>query len=395
MINSCEPFALDEDIDRRSVPALKVHPKVLGSKGGDLFAAGVADMDFKAPPAVLQAMRRRLDHGVFGYEAVPDGLMPALSRWLGSRHGWRVDEKHILRAPNILNSLAMAASLFTREGEGVIVQPPVFFDFFDILRENNRSLVSNPLILADGHYRMDFDDLERKASDPRTRMIYLCNPHNPVGRVWRGEELRTLGDICARNDVLVVSDEMHGDLVFSGHKYTPFASLGADYDENCITCVSPAKSFNIAACCSAFTIISNEGRRSAFQAENSRLTVNKNNAFANVAMEAAYREGEPWLNAVLAYLERNVELVRDRLKAVPGVRMIEPEGTFLLWLDFRELGLQADQLTRFLRAKAKWAVTRGQAFGTEGAGFARLNFACTRSKLDAALDRLSKAVVNT
>ena len=394
MINICEPFALDEDIDRRVVPALKVHPKVLGTDGGDLFAAGVADMDFKAPPAVLEAMQRRLDHGVFGYEAVPDGLMPALSRWLESRHGWRIDERHILRAPNILNALAMAASLFTREGEGVIVQPPVFFDFFDILRENNRSLVSNPLILADGHYRMDFDDLERKASDPRTRMIYLCNPHNPVGRVWREEELRKLGDVCARNDVLVVSDEMHGDLVFSGRRYTPFASLGPDYDENCITCVSPAKSFSIASCCSAFTIISNDDRRGAFQAENSRPTVNKNNAFANVAMEAAYREGEPWLNAVLAYLERNVELVRDHLKAVPGVRMIEPEGTFLLWLDFRKLGLQADELTNFLRAKAKWAVTRGQAFGTEGAGFARLNIACTRSKLDAALNQLRKAVVD-
>ncbi|HIP80314.1 MAG TPA: aminotransferase class I/II-fold pyridoxal phosphate-dependent enzyme, partial [Kiloniellaceae bacterium] len=273
-------FGLDDDIDRRVVPALKVHPRVLGADGADLFAAGVADMDFRAPPVVLEALQRRLDHGVFGYEAVPDGLLPALSHWLRSRHAWQVDDGHILRAPNILNALAMAACLFTREGEGVIVQPPVFFDFFDILAENNRALVANPLVLDNGRYRMDFEDLERKASDPRTRMIFLCNPHNPVGRVWREEELRMLGDICARHDVLVVSDEMHGDLAFPGSRYVPFASLGPAYAANCIAILSPAKSFNIASCCSAFTVIADEDRRKAFQAENSRLTVNKNNAFA-------------------------------------------------------------------------------------------------------------------
>ena len=394
MTDPGELFGLDDDIDRRVVPALKVHPRVLGADGADLFAAGVADMDFRAPPVVLEALQRRLDHGVFGYEAVPDGLLPALSHWLRSRHAWQVDDGHILRAPNILNALAMAACLFTREGEGVIVQPPVFFDFFDILAENNRALVANPLVLDNGRYRMDFEDLERKASDPRTRMIFLCNPHNPVGRVWREEELRMLGDICARHDVLVVSDEMHGDLAFPGSRYVPFASLGPAYAANCIAILSPAKSFNIASCCSAFTVIADEDRRKAFQAENSRLTVNKNNAFANVAMEAAYREGEPWLNAVLAYLERNVGVVRDHLEDIPQVEMIEPEGTFLLWLDFRELGLQPDELTAFLRGKARWAVTRGQAFGPEGEGFARLNIACTRAKLDAALSRLRSAVLD-
>lgn len=393
MTDNPDPFGLDEEIDRRVVPALKVHPRVLGADGADLFAAGVADMDFKAPPVVRAAMRQRLDHGVFGYEAVPDGLMPALCHWLESRHAWTVAESHILRAPNILNALAIAASLFTREGEGIIVQPPVFFDFFDILKENNRSLVSNPLILEDGRYRMDFEDLDRKASDPRTKMIFLCNPHNPVGRVWREEELRKLGDICARHDVLVVSDEMHGDLVFPGNRYTPFASLGPEYGDNCITCLSPAKSFNIASCCSAFTVITNDDRRNAFQVENSRLTVNKNNAMASVAMEAAYRHGEPWLDAVMAYLERNVDLVRSRLEEVPDVEMIEPEGTFLLWLDFRGLGLEPDDLTDFLKNEAGWAVTRGPAFGTEGEGFARLNIACTRAKLDSALDRLRDAVV--
>lgn len=384
------PF--DEPIDRRAVPALKVHPVVLGKGGEKLFAAGVADMDFRAAPAVLAALQARLDHGVFGYEAVPDGLLPALVDWLDKRHGWQVQKEHVLRAPNVLNALAMAASLFTEEGDGVIVQPPVFFDFFDILRENHRAIISNPLLLDAGRYVMDLEDLERKASEPRVKMIYLCNPQNPVARVWTEEELRALGDVCARHRVLVVSDEMHGDLVFSGHEYTPFASLGPSYAANCITCLSPAKTFNIASCCSAFTIITDGGKRKAFQVENSRLTVNKNNAFANVAMEAAFTHGETWLEAVLSYLQGNVDLVRSHLRDIPGVELIEPEGTFLLWMDFRKLGLQPDQLTEFLKQKANWATTRGHAFGKEGAGFARVNIGCTRANLEAALNKLAAAI---
>ena len=382
-----ELFSFDENIDRREVPALKVHPIVLGDGGDELFAAGVADMDFKAPPVVVDAMQKRLDHGVFGYETVPAGLMPALTDWLLQHHGWKVDKSHVLQAPNILTALAIAASLFTEEGDGVIVQPPVFFDFFDILSENHRKIISNPLVLEDSCYRMDFDDLEQKASDPRAKMIYLCNPHNPIGRVWKSDELRTLGDICARHNVLVVTDEMHGDLVFPGNRYTPFASLGADYATNSVTCLSPAKTFNIASCCSAFTVIPDDTMRKAFQIENSRLSVNKNNPFANVAMEAAFTGGKPWLEAVLTYLRANVDLVREQLKDTP-VRLIEPDGTFLVWLDFNEMGLPTDDLTAFLRNKAKWAVTRGIAFGEEGMGFARLNIGCTRAKLKAALEQL-------
>jgi cystathionine beta-lyase len=382
----------DTDIDRRSVPALKVHSMVLGDGGEDLFSGGVADMDFSAPPAVLDALQKRLDHGVFGYEAVPDGLIPALIRWYSARHDWKITQSHILRSPNILNALAIAASVFTKEGDGIIVQPPVFFDFFDILQENHRSLITNSLLLEDGSYRMDFDDLEHKASDPNTKMIYLCNPHNPVGRVWRKDELKSLGDICAKHNVIVVSDEIHGDITYSNNNYTPFASLGPEYADNSISCLSPAKNFNIASCCSAFTVISNDDRRNAFQIENSRLTVNKNNAFSSAAMEAAYTGGEPWLNEVLTYLEANIDLVRHYLNGIPGVKMIEPEGTFLLWLDFRELGLPPGDLTLFLREKAKWVITRGQMFGPEGNGFARLNIACPRTKLEAALVDLKSAL---
>ena len=384
------PF--DEEIDRRQVPALKVHPMVVGPDGEGLFAASVADMDFKAPDCVLQALQERLEHGVFGYEAFPDTLLTAVAEWQRWRHGWAVDQDHVLRSPNVLNALALAAALFTNDGDGVIVQPPVFYDFFDILQENHRAIISNPLVLEDGRYSMDFDDLEQKASDPKAKMIYLCNPHNPVGRVWTEDELRTLGEICERQNVLVVSDEMHGDLTFKGHKYTPFASLGSSLAVNSITCISPAKTFNIAACCSAFTIIPDEERRKAFQVENSRLTVNKNNAFANVAMVAAYTKGEPWLDAVLDYVQGNLDLARDRLGCIPGVELIEPEGTHQLWLDFRQLNLEPDDLMSFLRDDARWAVSRGHKFGKEGAGFVRVSIACSCARFEKALTQLLEAI---
>ncbi len=385
-------FNLDREIDRRATPALKWRPMVLGPDGDDLFPAGVADMDFAAPPCVLEALEQRLDHGVFGYEAVPDGLFPALIAWNDQRHGWKIDQDHILRSPNVLNALAIAATLFTDPGDGIVVQPPVFFDFFDLIRENGRRIAANPLILNNGRYEMDFDGLERLARNPRNRMLFLCNPHNPVGRVWTRDELRRVDDICRRNGLLVVSDEIHGDITFAGSPYTPFATLGQAAAENSITCLSPAKSFNIASCCSAFTVVADDARRHAFQAENSRLTVNKNNAFASVAMEAAWRGGGPWLDAVLDYIGRNLALVRERLDGQTAVTLIEPEGTFLVWLDFRALGMGPDDLTAFLRHKAGWAVTRGAAFGPGGEGFARVNIACTRVRLGRALDRLSRAI---
>ncbi len=385
-------FDFDEVIDRRVVPALKHHPLVLGADGMDLFPAGVADMDFRVAPCITAAIAERAAHGVYGYETVPDGLIPALTGWLDSRHGWTVDPEHILRAPNVLNTLAMAANRFTAPGDGIVVQPPVFFDFADIIAENGRQLVENPLILRDGRYEMDFDGLDRVARDPRTRMIFLCNPHNPVGRVWTSDELAKLGTICRSHGVLVVSDEIHGDFTFSGHPYTPFASLSQEDALNSITCLSPAKSFNIAACCTAFTVVPDAARRQAFQAENSRLTVNKNNAFASVAMAAAYAKGGPWLDAVRVYLQGNLDLVRSRLADLPDIDLIEPEGTFLLWIDFRALNLAPDELTVFLRRDAGWSITRGIAFGPQGAGFGRLNIACPRAGLARALDRLCAAV---
>lgn len=387
-------FNFDKDIDRRAVPALKMHPMVLGKDGAHLFPAGVADMDFKAPQVVRDAMAARLEHGVFGYEAVRSDLYPALANWMKMRHGWALETDDIQRAPNVLHILALAANVFSKPGDGIIVQPPVFFDFYDILQENGRELALNPLVLQNGRYEMDFDGLEALARDPRNKLLFLCNPHNPVGRVWSADELRRLGEICIRNDVLVVSDEIHGDMVFSGAKYTPFASLGNDFARGSITALSPAKSFNIASCCGAFAVVPDEVRRKAYGVESSRLNANKNNAFAGAAMEAAYRDGAPWLAAVLGYLEGNLAMLRDTVAELDGVTLIEPEGTFLAWLDFRALGLTPDELTAFLRGKVGWAVTRGQAFGVEGEGFARFNFATTKARLGGALAGLERALAD-
>ncbi len=362
-------YDFDEIIDRRVVPALKHHPMVLDVDGRSLFPGGVADMDFRVAPCITDAIAKRAAHGVFGYETVPDSLIPALTAWEMTRHGWQIDPAHILHAPNVLNTLAMAVNCFTDQGDGIIVQPPVFFDFADIINENGRRLVENPLFLRDGRYEMDFDDLESLAAAPDTRMIFLCNPHNPVGRVWTRNELAHLSAICRRHDVLVVSDEIHGDLTLPSHAYTPIASLSDADAKNAVICLSPAKSFNIASCCTSFSVVPDEARRKRLQAENSRLTVNKNNAFARVAMDAAHTDGGPWLDAALHYIEANLDLTRDRLRDIPEVALIEPEGTFLLWLDFRGLGLAEDDLTVWLRNRAGWAITRGTAFGPGGAGF--------------------------
>lgn len=384
-------FNFDEEINRRAVPALKWHELVLGKDSVRLFPGSVADMDFRAPQVVLEAMQARLNHGVFGYETLPSGLLPALSGWLKTRHNWVVDPNHILRAPNVLNSMSMAINTFTNPGDGLIVQPPVFFDFYDIAVENHRKIIKNPLREHEGHYTMDFEDLEAKAADSSAKILLLCNPHNPVGRVWTKAELTHLGNICAANNVLVISDEIHAGLTFEGHPYTPFASLGKAYAENSITSLSPAKTFNLAACSGAFTVVQEEVKRTALQAANSALTVNKNNAFASVAMEAAYLGGGPWLDAALSYIEGNARMVAEAL-APTKAKVRLNDGMFLMWLDFRALGLSPEALHTFLREKANMHLTRGIAFGPEGSGFARLNIACPRARLKAALDQLVRAL---
>jgi len=386
----------DEIIDRTEVATLKFDAETMCGIFGtsDLWPSWVADMDFRAAPKIIEVLNQRVEHGVFGYEASTADLSEAVVNWYQHKHGWAFDSSQIIFSPRTLNSLAVLITHFSEPGDGVIVQSPVFYDFKIIISTHKRKLVKNPLTLQDNRYSMDFEDLEAKATDPRNKLLILCNPHNPIGRVWSREELSTLADICARHDVFIISDEIHGDITYDT-KYTPLASVSELAAVNSATCISPVKSFNLAGLANSMMVIADDDKRKACADWYSKMEINKNFIFNNVAMQAAYTDGEGWLNEVIDYLKGNIDELRSTLLAsMPQIKLIEPDGTFLVWLDFRELGLDARQLERFLSHDARMALNPGHWFGREGAGFARVNIACPRSVLQKALGQLDKAIKN-
>jgi cystathionine beta-lyase len=387
---------LDQIIDRTEVATLKFDAETMQGIFGtsDLWPSWVADMDFRAAPKIIEALNRRVEHGVFGYESSTAELRDAVVNWYQRKHGWTFDSSQIIFSPRTLNSLAVMITHFSEPGDGVIVQSPVFYDFKIIISTHKRKLVKNPLTLQDNRYSMDFEDLEAKAADPRNKLLILCNPHNPIGRVWSREELSTLADICARHGVFIIADEIHGDISY-GNKYTPLASISTQAALNCATCISPVKSFNLAGLANSMMVIADEEKRKTCANWYSKMEINKNFIFNNVAMQAAYTDGEGWLNEVIDYLRGNIDELRSTLAAnIPQIKLIEPDGTFLAWLDFRELGLDARQLERFLSHDARMALNPGHWFGREGAGFVRINIACPRSVLKTALGQLDKAIKN-
>ncbi len=384
----------NEVIDRTQVATLKVDGATIESVFGqsDLWPSWVADMDFRASDAIRLALQKRLDHGVFGYEVNDGAVSAAVARWYQHRHRWTPSTDHLLFTPRTLASIAMLIKLFSKEGDGVIVQPPVFYDFKIIIKNNQRQLVKNPLQFSNGVYQMDFDHLEHLAADAKNSLLILCNPHNPIGRVWSREDLLKIAEICARHDVFVISDEIHGDITYET-AYTPFASVSELAADNSATCLSPIKSFNLAGVANSMIVIKNEERRQACKQWLNAVDVNKNNVFASAAMLAAYDQSEEWLDQVLDYLRANVELLNSYLRDhIPDIRLIEPEGTYLAWLDCRSLNLTVEELQDFLVGKAKFAANPGHWFGREGAGFVRINFACPRSRLEGALQQLRSAV---
>jgi len=388
-------MTFDEPTDRSAYPTLKLDETMLNDLFGsdDVLPLWVADMDFPAPDAVIEALRRRVDHGIYGYEIRPDGPYEAMADWYGRRYNWTIDRDHIVPGASVLNAISILIEQHSEEGDGVILQPPVFFEFGMAIKANHRRRVKNPLRVVGDRYEMDYEDLEAKAADPGTNILILCNPHNPVGRVWTRDELARAAEICGRHGVLIISDEIHGDIVYPPHRYTPLGSLSAEVAQRSVTCLSPAKTFNVAGAVDAVAVIANSEDRERFDAFVERYQITRPNVFTSAAVEAAYREGEAWLEALLVTLQGNVDFVRTFLAAnVPGVKLVEPEGTYLLWLDFRELGLDAKELARFLAGEAKLALNAGYWFGREGAGFARMNIACPRSVLAEAMARLAQAV---
>jgi len=385
---------LDEIINRAAVPTLKFDGETMQSIFGakDLWPSWVADMDFKAAPEIIKALSQRLDHGVFGYEVSTNELREAVANWYQKRYHWAFDTEHIISTPRTLNSLATLVTLFSSEGDGVIIQPPVFYDFKLILRANKRRLVKNPLKFEQGRYQIDFDNLESVAAEAGNKLLILCNPHNPIGRVWSKKDLVKLTEICIRNNVFIIADEIHGDITYH-NRYTPVASVSKQAALNTATCISPIKSFNLAGVANSMIVIENEDKRKLCADWYNRHEINKNNIFTNTAMLAAYTKGEPWLEQVIDYLQDNIEILRNFLQhKIPSIKLVEPDGTYLVWIDFRELGFDAKQLETFLAREARMATNPGHWFGREGAGFVRINIACPKSVLIAALNQLEKAI---
>jgi cystathionine beta-lyase len=385
----------DEYVDRNEYPTMKWSKAFLSEYFGneDAIPMSIADMDLKAPPAVIEQLHQRVAHGIYGYESKLESYFTALGVWYQKKYGWKMDQQHIEPCPSILNAISILINQHSSEGDGVILQPPVFFEFRMVIRSNNRKIVKNSLQLQGGRYHINFDDLEHKATDPKNKILILCNPHNPVGRVWTETELKQIAEICERHNVFVIADEIHGDFAFSPHQYIPYLSVSETTAQNGVACISPAKTFNIAGMVDAMTIIPNERYRQQFHEFAHRYQINKVNVFASVATEVAYREGGEWLGALLEYIQRNVDLIREHFrKSDSRVSLIEPEGTFLAWLDFRELGLDAKALEKFLTQKAQIALAPGYWFGREGAGFARMTIGCPRETVQRALNNLTDAI---
>ena len=384
----------DEHIDRNQYPTMKWSSAFLAEHFGndEAIPMSVADMDLKAPPAVIEHLHKRVAHGIFGYESKPESYFTALEAWYQTRHGWKIERQHLEPCPSILNAISIFINQHSKEGDGVILQSPVFFEFRMVVKSNDRKIVKNPLKLIDGHYYIDFDDLETKAADPKNKILILCNPHNPVGRVWTKAELEQVAAICVRHNVFVIADEIHGDFAFPPHRYIPYLTVSENAAQHAAACISPAKTFNLAGMVDAITIIPNETHRHLFHDFAHRYQINKTNVFASIAIEIAYREGADWLDALLVYLQGNVALIRNYLQGnASPVSMIDPEGTFLVWLDFRELGLDAKALETFLAHEAKIALSPGYWFGREGAGFARMTIGCPRATITRALANLAAA----
>ncbi len=359
----------------------------------DMLPLWVADMDFRCPDSIISALRERVDHGLFGYTMGTKSYLDSIVNWMRRRHDWTIQSDWIVETPGVVKALNLAVRAFSNEGEKVIVQTPVYGPFMDSIVKNNRELLVNPLIFDGKKYQINFEDLELKASDPNTKLIIICNPQNPVSRVWSLEELTRLGDICLKHGVIVVSDEVHGDIIYPGHKLTPFASISEAFANNSIVCTGASKTFNIAGLEMANIIISNPKLRKRYNEELDKVGFKGANPLGLVALEAAYNGAEQWLDDLLIYLKGNVDYIDSVISTnMPGVNLVYPEGTFLCWLDFRGVNLDIVHIYQKIVEEAHVLTLPGQAYGEGGLGFLRVNIACSREILVEAFERISKVL---
>ena len=385
-------YNFNKGIDRSNTGAIKYEARETVFGTPDVMPMWVADMEFRSPDCIIKAMEQRLHHGIFGYTFRMDGFFSSIIYWLKKRHDWAVKKDWILFSPGVVPSINIAVQAFTAPGDKIIVQPPVYYPFFSAVKDNGREICYNPLQLVNGEYRMDIEGLEKQI-DKKVKMILLCAPQNPGGRVWTKDELQKLCAVCLKHDILIVSDEIHADLVFKGHQHTVTASLSNDIANNTITLMSPSKTFNLAGLSTAYAVIKNDTLRRQFNAVLSRLHVHHGNVFGNTALEAAYNEGENWLDELLVYLEQNISLVERFLEEhIPQIKMMRHEATYLLWLNCKDLDTGTMTLKDFFIHKAKLGLSEGSIFGQEGKGFMRMNIGCPREMVQTALNRLKKAI---
>lgn len=379
----------DKIVERRGTGSLKYDFAAKWGMPEDVLPLWVADMDFETSSYVVDALAQRLQHGIFGYTESGEGYFEAVKDWMMRRHSWKVQEDWLVKTPGVVFALAMAVKAYTEPGDGVLIQQPVYYPFSQVIRENGRKVVNNPLYLGDDNrYHIDFEDFERKLVEEKIKLFILCSPHNPVGRVWTGEELCHLGDLCVRHHVIVISDEIHADFVFQG-KHQVFANLKKEYEPISVICTAPSKTFNLAGLVLSNIFIPNEELRRKFCGQMDGAGTSQIGTMGIIACEAAYGKGEEWYQAMLRYVKDNIDYISQYTKEkLPGVRMVEHEGTYLVWLDFRETGLDEKTLEYKIVHEAKLWLDGGTMFGEEGSGFQRINAACPRKMLVEAMERI-------
>ncbi|NBG87258.1 MalY/PatB family protein [Isachenkonia alkalipeptolytica] len=385
----------DKMIDRKESKSIKWDSKVLGEMFGeeDLLPLWVADMDFEAPKEVVDAMQEEVSHGVFGYSKRGEQYYENILRWYKKRFDWEIKKDWLVFTPGVVSAVNYVLQALVEQGQGVIIQEPVYYPFKKAIKNNGCRVVNNPLKYQQGTYEIDFEDFEKKAKDPSTKLFILCSPHNPVGRVWKKEELRRLGEICLENDVLIFSDEIHHDLVFEKGAHHVLANLDSKFDDHVITATAPSKTFNLAGLMSAHLIIKNDSLKRRYRRILEINHIGKQTPISMAAVEAAYGKGEPWLEALLDYLRGNLDLIDSMVKDhLPRAKFTPPEATYLAWLDLREYGFSGKELEERITKEAKVALDGGTWFGSGGDGFIRINFACPRKTLQKALDRIVNAL---
>lgn len=388
-------YQFDQIIDRNNTNCDKWDDceEEFGRK--DLIPLWIADMDFQSPPEVIQAIIDRAEHGIYGYTVRTAEYYRSVANWVKKRHGWDVSIDSICPAPGVVPTLAISVLAFTKPGDKILVQSPVYGPFFNMVEENNRRLIANSLIYQNGIFQIDFEDLENQIKDPEVKMLLLCNPHNPVGRVWTKQELQKMGELCLQYGVMIVSDEIHSDIVYSGNKHIPIASLSPELASISLTCLAPSKTFNIAGLKTSMVIIENRAKRERFLSMEHALNLQNNNVFGIEASMAAYNYGEKWLSELIQYLESNVLFIDQFLNSrVPGIKLVVPEGTYIPFIDCKELGLNSKDLQSFFVYQAGIAMNNGRDFGIEGEGFMRMNIASPRAIIQSALERIEKAVAS-